>query len=280
MAERTRTSHPLRSNDASRARCESSATGASGGFASCATRFGGSASSPQRRTRSGRSREKTRGNCAFGRSTSSLYRTELGRAICHLAQHRGFQSNRKTDRATNEKGAITVATKRLEETMAADGARTMAEWCMRRMAKGLSVRSRPLAGTKVEYDFYPLRRLVKQEFDRLWDAQARHDPAAFSAEARTAIEHALFFQRLLKEVKPGPCTFVPSEPRLRKATLLFQQVRLLSGSESSARRRRRSEGQTAHHRRARRRAPSAHATALDDVCLATKTAKDRAGIAR
>lgn len=55
----------------------------------------------------------------------SLY--ELGRALFHINQRRGFKSNRKTDKS-NEDGKIVSGIQRLRERLAAANARTLGEY--------------------------------------------------------------------------------------------------------------------------------------------------------
>src|SRR6266446_647192 len=54
-----------------------------------------------------------------------LLAQQIGRALFHLNQRRGFLSNRKTERKDNEAGAIKQATGRLQELMQAADARTL-----------------------------------------------------------------------------------------------------------------------------------------------------------
>ncbi len=161
---------------------------------------------------------------------------EIGRALFHLNQRRGFKSNRKAERKAkdNESGKIATATKALDEEMALIGARTFAEFLLKRepgdgQPRWMRVRMRPDADG---YDFYPDRRHYEEEFDAIWTKQAGYHPALLTEEARAAIHRVLFYQRPLKEQEVGYCTFagwngVPAdERRLPKAHPLFQQRRL------------------------------------------------------
>ncbi len=161
---------------------------------------------------------------------------EIGRALFHLNQRRGFKSNRKADRKAkdNESGKIATGTKALDEAMDQIGAKTLAEFLLKRdVVEGeprwMRVRMRPDAEG---YDFYPDRRHYEDEFRQIWEKQAQYHPAILTEEARAAIHRILFFQRPLKEQEVGFCTFagwngVPAdERRLPKAHPLFQQRRL------------------------------------------------------
>jgi CRISPR-associated endonuclease Csn1 len=155
---------------------------------------------------------------------------EVGRAIFHLNQRRGFKSNRKTDKADKDKGKIATASARLADALREQNCRTLGEFLWmrhrgehhdpRRVRDGgrQSTRIRiEGAGAKALYEFYPTRAMVRDEFDAIWRAQARHAPTLLTDERRDAIAKILFRQRDLKPPKIGKCTFEPSEERLPKA---------------------------------------------------------------
>ena len=153
---------------------------------------------------------------------------DLGRAIWHIARHRGFKSNRKTDRANEEaKGKIASATADLRQKLVDVGAPTYGAWLATRHENGETVRVRPIGdGAQTAYDFYPTRAMLEAEFDHLWRVQAAHH-AGLTDEVREAIRDAVFFQRLLRPVKPGRCTFFPDEYRLPKWHPLAQEFLIL-----------------------------------------------------
>ncbi len=155
---------------------------------------------------------------------------EIGRAIFHLNQRRGFKSNRKADRGRNEPetGKIAIAGQALTEAM---GKRTLGQFLAERIDGGLPARVR-MGGENQAYDFYPQRSHLEAEFDAIWQAQERHHPGLLTDTARAAIHRILFFQRPLKTPEVGYCTFagmggVPQDDRrLPKAHPLFQERRL------------------------------------------------------
>ena len=173
----------------------------------------------------------------------------IGRAIFHLDQRRGFKSNRKTDRGTNdESGKIAIGVVRLWERIREAGARTFGEFLHLRRLPAItaslqhkkhdphihfpSVRTRLRLetgeGAKGDgYDFYPGRDLVEREFEAIWEAQAPHHPDVLTPEVYDRLFEIVFHQRPLKQPKIGKCTLVPSEERLPKAHPLFQRRRLL-----------------------------------------------------
>ncbi len=151
---------------------------------------------------------------------------ELGRAIFHLNQRRGFKSNRKTD--GGEDGKIRQAVAKLENTFQKEGCRTLGEFYQKRIKMGQSVRARlEGAGAKAEYPFYPSRQMIESEFDKIWDKQADFYPKILTEQARTKIRDTLLYQRPLKPVKPGKCFLEPNEDRAPIASPYFQRFRIL-----------------------------------------------------
>ena len=65
------------------------------------------------------------------------------------------------------------------------------------------------AGVKAEYDFYPTRQLLLDEFDVIWNRQAPLHPS-MTDEARAAIHYAIFHQRPLKQPPIGKCSLDPA----------------------------------------------------------------------
>lgn len=148
---------------------------------------------------------------------------EIGRALFHLNQRRGFKSNRKAERRQkdNEDGKIATGAKALDQAMAEAEADTLGQFLAKREEKRVRMDSESQA-----YDFYPQRRHIEYEFGRIWKEQAKHHPELLTEEARAALHRILFFQRPLKEPEVGVCTFVQSDRRLAKAHPLFQERRL------------------------------------------------------
>ncbi|WP_298398066.1 type II CRISPR RNA-guided endonuclease Cas9 [Sphingobium sp.] len=148
---------------------------------------------------------------------------EVGRALFHLNQRRGFLSNRKAERRSkdNEEGKIATGAMALDRAMAEAGADTLGQFLAGRVEKRVRMNS-----DSQDYDFYPQRRHIDWEFGRIWEEQARHHPAILTEEARAALHRILFYQRPLKVPEVGVCTFAQSERRLPKAHPLFQERRL------------------------------------------------------
>src|SRR5690606_22173223 len=103
----------------------------------------------------------------------------IGRALFHLNQRRGFKSNRKADRKSNEKGAIEIGTERLHLAIKAAGAKTLgqflairrgsnpSDWGSVRVRAGI-VGDDDATTEKAGYAFYPVRSLLIDEFNQIW----------------------------------------------------------------------------------------------------------------
>lgn len=173
----------------------------------------------------------------------------VGRALFHLGQRRGFLSNRKTEKKKDsESGAIKAAAGRLQALMQETGARTLGEFLWSRHRDRHHVRARNRStGVKAEYEFYPTRQLLLDEFDAIWAAQAPHHPG-MTADARAAIHEAIFFQRRLKQPPVGKCSLDPAKSNddldgfrcplahpLAQRFRIWQEVRNLAVGEPGAR---------------------------------------------
>lgn len=153
---------------------------------------------------------------------------ELGRALFHLNQRRGFRSNRKVDKdADDESGKIRSAVTVTREMLKRDNARTVGEWLARRHERREPVRARLRGlGAKATYDLYVDRDMIAQEFDELWKEQSAHHPNALTDAARAELRDILLYQRPLKPVRPGRCTFEPDDDRAPLALPSNQRFRI------------------------------------------------------
>jgi CRISPR-associated endonuclease Csn1 len=170
--------------------------------------------------------------------------THFGRALFHLNQRRGFKSNRKTDRGDNESGKIKDATARLDQAMMAKGARTYGEFLHMRRAAAEDPKQVPSVRTRLSvarrdnadkaeagYDFYPDRKHLSEEFQKLWTEQARHHDV-LTDELRDEIGLIIFHQRPLKTPEVGLCLYtdekrIPSAHPLNQRRILFETVNAL-----------------------------------------------------
>jgi len=147
---------------------------------------------------------------------------ELGRALFHIDQRRGFKSNRKVDgEDENEAKKTRDDIDELRKNMEKRGARTLGEYLAWRHRKSERVRARPGLG------LYPDRAMYEQEFDVIRVAQ---QPChSLSDEQWDRLRDIIFFQRPLRDVDPGWCQFEfgNKEKRAAKALPVFQEFRML-----------------------------------------------------
>ncbi len=145
---------------------------------------------------------------------------DLGRALYHLGNRRGFKSNRKTERKSNKKDKETVLTgiTDLQKNIERAKARTLGEYLSRIDPFKERLRCR-----------YTSRAMYEHEFDALWDAQRPHHPAILTDDLRRQIRETIFNQRPLKVQKNlvGKCELEPTRKRAPKGFWYAQQFRLL-----------------------------------------------------
>lgn len=153
---------------------------------------------------------------------------ELGRALFHINQRRGFKSNRKADRKNDEAGAMKEAIGRLTKAMTASGARTLGEY-LYGLNKGREstqdftpVRVRThLEKSKIAYSMYPTREMYEDEVRQIFLKQDLSD------EIKADLFKTIFNQRPLKTPQKGHCPFEKSEERCYIAFPAFQRFRAL-----------------------------------------------------
>lgn len=157
---------------------------------------------------------------------------ELGRALFHLQQRRGFKSNRKTDKGADDTGSMKTAIASFREKLVSEGSdlgakETVGSYLWQEIKNGRGARARHRKeGSKNIYDFYISRDMVEDEFFRLWEAQEKYHPGLLTEDARERVHYAIFDQRPLKPVNPGKCLFEPSERRASDALVSSQLFRL------------------------------------------------------
>lgn len=153
---------------------------------------------------------------------------EIGRAIFHLNQRRGFKSNRISDADDVEGSAMRDGVAKLTAALDGANARTLGEFLAARHRQRDPVRFRPTAQkNKNLYEFYPTRDMIEGEIDAIWIAQTAHHPA-LTPELLKQIKRIVIEQRPLKKPLVGKCTFRPEEERAPRALPLFQRFRILS----------------------------------------------------
>lgn len=150
---------------------------------------------------------------------------DMGRAIFHLNQRRGFRSNRKS--GDNEAGVVKQSIADLEMKLMEKKARTIGEFLADRLQEGGTVRARRLGPKTADlYELYPDRYMLEKEFDILWQAQQAFHPSLYPDDVKEEIKGIVFFQRKLKPQEVGRCSFLPDKYRIAKALPSFQRFRI------------------------------------------------------
>ena len=151
---------------------------------------------------------------------------ELGRALFHLNQRRGFKSNRQVERDSNETSVTRQAARALAEQMTERSARTLGEFLNQQRRLGRPIRFRNLGtGAAAEYEFYPTREMLEDEFDQIRAAQAPHH--GLRPDQWDSLRDIVFFQRPLRPVDPGRCVLEAGEKRAARALPVAQEFRML-----------------------------------------------------
>lgn len=143
---------------------------------------------------------------------------ELGRAMYHLAQRRGFLSNRRTPRRDDEEGIVMEGISELRDDMARTSSRTLGEHLSRIDPHQRRIRQR-----------YTARAMLIDEFEAIWASQERFHPELLTPELRKKVYHRIFHQRPLKSQsdKIGRCELEPKRRRAPWAILAAQRFRIL-----------------------------------------------------
>lgn len=141
----------------------------------------------------------------------------LGRALYHLAQRRGFLSNRLDKSEEKETGVVKNAISDLSQQMADAGQQYLGDYFYDLyQRKGNTVRIRTRYTDREKH--------YKAEFYAICQRQGLSD------EQVKELERALYFQRPLKSQRMGvgKCTFEPRKPRCIDSHPDYEEYRMLS----------------------------------------------------
>lgn len=120
----------------------------------------------------------------------------LGRVFFHLAQRRGYLSNRRAGSKDGDKGdkkeerkpsVVKASIGELEQAIVASGARTLGEYLAQLDPHQQRIRQR-----------WTSRRMYQQEFEAIWTAQKTYYPNILTVQNEARLRKAIFFQRPLK----------------------------------------------------------------------------------
>ncbi len=141
------------------------------------------------------------------------HRYLLGRALYHLAQRRGFISNRKEAGKEQEEGTVKSSIRSLTAEMEAAGCRYLGEYFYQLYQHKEKIRGK----------YTSRNEHYLAEFEAICERQQLPD------EWRKALHRAIFFQRDLKSQKEavGRCTFEPRKSRCPVSHPRFEEFRML-----------------------------------------------------
>ncbi len=153
---------------------------------------------------------------------------ELGRALYHMNQRRGFLSNRKSGKKKDE-GPVKQSIQYIEKQMEQSGYRTLGEYLFHQEEKRNRRTDSKLSQKQTEILTFTARSMYEKEFDLLWESQRHFYPEQLTDAKKNTIYKIIFFQRPLRIQKHliGYCRFEPGKHRAAKATLTAQRFRIL-----------------------------------------------------
>ncbi len=144
-------------------------------------------------------------------------RYTLGRAFYHMAQRRGFLSNRLDATEEQESGAVKSSIANLNKEMEENGCKYLGEYFYKLYKeKGNTVRIRTRYTDREQH--------YKKEFLAICEKQN------LPKEMVEELTRALYFQRPLKSQRQnvGKCTFEKGKPRCSDSHPLYEEFRMLS----------------------------------------------------
>lgn len=155
---------------------------------------------------------------------------ELGRALFHLNQRRGFKSNRKEQVSEERKLSETKQNQEdLVKKIIETNSRTLGEFFYKeRILKELTTRAKP-----DESGLYPTRIMYENEFDKIKESQ--FPKQKLSEENWTDLQKIIFTQRPLKPQEKGVCQFINKFNSLPNwANQIFENYTKLSENNKNA----------------------------------------------
>lgn len=170
---------------------------------------------------------------------------QIGRALYHLNQRRGFKSNAKTDRTEKKTGEVKEGIDETRKAMSDRNCRTLGEFFYK-LSQELDENGRPklLTGKSRIRDRYTQRDMFESEFDTIWAEQSKHHPDILTEDLRTTLrDKTIFYQRsylltperlenapsranLWRSPQISKCPFFPEEEVLARGHWLAQEFRI------------------------------------------------------
>ena len=152
----------------------------------------------------------------------ALEPAEAAAALIHLAKHRGFKSNSKSDQSEDAPPDSKKMLKGMSERREKMKGRTYGQ----AIFEDEQHRKRNRDG---EYNFTPMRKDIEEEAQKLIQKQKENNAAWATEKFENAFVKAAFSQRSLQSSQDlvGACTFETDEKRTAKHAYSFEKFRLL-----------------------------------------------------
>ena len=188
---------------------------------------------------------------------------EIGRALFHINQRRGFKSNRKDKSEENVSGTINSSIEILYKKMGlmqgrcndeeykalpskkkkevrqkaakdkenaltklvSDQNLTFGTFLWDRYKDKKLVRARKNIDKKF-YEIYPVRELLEDEFNKICKTQSKYHSKLLTEKNIKRLHYIIFWQRPLKPQAIGQCSYISGEKRAFKAMPSFQRYRI------------------------------------------------------
>ncbi len=143
---------------------------------------------------------------------------DFGRVLFHINQRRGFKSNRKTGKASDN-NKVAKEAGQLQEAIDNTGCRTLGEYYANLNPEKNRIRSQ-----------YTFRSMYEKEFDLLWAKQSEFYPEILTEQLKEEIkDKTVFYQRPLKPTDDliGECDLEEGEKRCPRGDWYARKFRLL-----------------------------------------------------
>ncbi|MGB7210066.1 MAG: type II CRISPR RNA-guided endonuclease Cas9 [Pyrinomonadaceae bacterium] len=136
---------------------------------------------------------------------------EIGRAIFHIAKRRGFLSNRKSGKSS-EDGVVFGGIAKVSEEMERGEFKTLGSL---------------LNSKDKKRKHYSARKMVEDEFDLFWETQSKFHPDMLTDYLKTDLKNVIFYQRPISSNRGliGRCTFEKDKKRCDMARQDAQRMR-------------------------------------------------------
>lgn len=150
-----------------------------------------------------------------------LSNLDLGRAFYHIAQRRGFKSNRLENKSGKESGVVTEGINELTKQMEERNKKTLGQLFYEFYKNNQNNASEKM---KIRKNYTSREKHYLAEFNKICEVQE------LSKKIISDLEKAIFYQRPLKSQKGvvGKCTLEPNKPRCPMSHYLFEKFRMLS----------------------------------------------------